>query len=180
MRNFDDKTADKLLKIMAESINTRNMYITLGNKVPRSRSQESYYRKWSRGFAEFCGMTPDEIKANREKFEAYYKANCFHKDKCTIELSEASGLATFGRECEIELVRRDKFAKEKEADPDIKMTMPEPNIVISAPCLSDVVKIGVGDYTKTFKKTDFGYIVIFSDFLVVLIFIYFIYILDKG
>jgi len=61
VRNFDDKTADKLLKIMAESINTRNMYITLGNKVPRSRSQESYYRKWSRGFAEFCGMTPDEM-----------------------------------------------------------------------------------------------------------------------
>ena len=61
VRNFDDKTSDKLLKVIAESINTRNLHITLDNKVPRSRSQESYYRKWSRGFAEFCGMTPDEM-----------------------------------------------------------------------------------------------------------------------
>tara|TARA_R110002020_G_scaffold356825_2_gene569322 strand:+ start:473 stop:955 length:483 start_codon:yes stop_codon:yes gene_type:complete len=61
VRNFDAQTADKLLKIIAESINTRNLYITVGNKVPRSRSQEGYYRKWSRGFAEFCGMTPDEM-----------------------------------------------------------------------------------------------------------------------
>ena len=51
VRNFDAQTADKLLKIIAESINTRNLYITVGNKVPRSRSQEGYYRKWSRGFA---------------------------------------------------------------------------------------------------------------------------------
>lgn len=61
VRNFDDQTFDKFVKIMAESINTRKLYITLSHKVPRSRSQEGYYRKWSRGFAEFCGMTPDEM-----------------------------------------------------------------------------------------------------------------------
>ena len=61
VRNFDKQTVDKLVKIMAESINTRKLYITVSHKVPRSRSQEGYYRKWSRGFAEFCGMTPDEM-----------------------------------------------------------------------------------------------------------------------
>lgn len=61
VRNFDDQTFDKFVKIMAESINTRKLYITVSHKVPRSRSQEGYYRKWSRGFAEFCGMTPDEM-----------------------------------------------------------------------------------------------------------------------
>lgn len=61
VRNFDDQTFDKFVKIMAESINTRKLYITLSHKIPRSRSQEGYYRKWSRGFAEFCGMTPDEM-----------------------------------------------------------------------------------------------------------------------
>tara|TARA_R110002020_G_scaffold92417_5_gene223815 strand:+ start:750 stop:1232 length:483 start_codon:yes stop_codon:yes gene_type:complete len=61
VRNFDKQTVDKLVKIMAESINTRKLYITVSHKIPRSRSQEGYYRKWSRGFAEFCGMTPDEM-----------------------------------------------------------------------------------------------------------------------
>jgi len=61
VRNFDKQTVDKLVKIMAESINTRKLYITVSHKVPRSRSQEGYYRKWSRGFAEFCGVTPDEM-----------------------------------------------------------------------------------------------------------------------
>ena len=27
----------------------------------RTRRQEGYYRKWSREFGRFCGMTPDEI-----------------------------------------------------------------------------------------------------------------------
>ena len=61
VRNFDKQTVDKLVKIMAESINTRKLYITVSHKVPRSRSQEGYYRKWSRGFAEYCGVTPDEM-----------------------------------------------------------------------------------------------------------------------
>ena len=30
-------------------------------KQERSRQQERYYRKWSREFATFCGMTPDEL-----------------------------------------------------------------------------------------------------------------------
>tara|TARA_R100001510_G_C7655502_1_gene214697 strand:- start:241 stop:663 length:423 start_codon:yes stop_codon:yes gene_type:complete len=30
-------------------------------KQERSRQQERYYRKWSREFAKFCGMTPDEL-----------------------------------------------------------------------------------------------------------------------
>ena len=30
-------------------------------KKDRSRSQENYYRKWSREFGKFCGLAPDEI-----------------------------------------------------------------------------------------------------------------------
>ena len=32
-----------------------------GNKKNRSRSQENYYRKWSRAFGNHCGLMPDEI-----------------------------------------------------------------------------------------------------------------------
>ena len=34
VRNFDKQTVDKLVKIMAESINTRKLYITVSHKVP--------------------------------------------------------------------------------------------------------------------------------------------------
>jgi hypothetical protein len=61
VRNFDNQTVDKLVKILGNGIDTRTLYISISNKVPRSRSQEGYYRKWSRGFGEFCGMTPDEM-----------------------------------------------------------------------------------------------------------------------
>jgi hypothetical protein len=30
-------------------------------KPTRSRPQENYYRKWQREFAEWCGLTPDEM-----------------------------------------------------------------------------------------------------------------------
>jgi hypothetical protein len=30
-------------------------------KKSRSRPQENYFRKWERGFAEFCGLTQDEM-----------------------------------------------------------------------------------------------------------------------
>lgn len=30
-------------------------------KKSRSRAQENYFRKWERGFADFCGLTQDEM-----------------------------------------------------------------------------------------------------------------------
>ena len=30
-------------------------------KASRSRPQENYYRKWQRNFADWCGLTPDEM-----------------------------------------------------------------------------------------------------------------------
>ncbi len=56
--NFDSNTIAKLQKVLKDK---DSLYVTLSNKVARTRSQESYYRKWNREFAEFCGMTPDEM-----------------------------------------------------------------------------------------------------------------------
>ena len=57
-RNFEFHTLHDIQELLAKKGST---YITVSERVPRSRPQESYYRKWCRAFAEFCGMTPDEM-----------------------------------------------------------------------------------------------------------------------
>ena len=58
VRNFEPDTARDLLGLLNRKEST---YITVSERVARSRPQEGYYRKWCRAFAEFCGMTPDEM-----------------------------------------------------------------------------------------------------------------------
>ena len=50
----------------------------------------------------------------------------------------------------------------------------EPVFLIEAYCIQDTVDVGILQYKKTFKKNDFGYIVILTDLLVIALFSWFI------
>ena len=67
VRNFESTIVRDLLALLKKSEAT---YITVSNKVSRTRPQEGYYRKWCREFAEFCGMTPDEMH-NEMLYQAF-------------------------------------------------------------------------------------------------------------
>ena len=58
---FGNETVTKLMDVIKHGWEKQQLYITVSKKISRTRPQESYYRKWSRGFAEHCGMTPDEM-----------------------------------------------------------------------------------------------------------------------
>tara|TARA_R100001369_G_scaffold79586_1_gene109648 strand:+ start:39 stop:524 length:486 start_codon:yes stop_codon:yes gene_type:complete len=59
VRHYDDNAIKGIVDLMDNKESA--VYVTLSDKSPRSRTQEGYYRKWSRAFGEFCGMTPDEM-----------------------------------------------------------------------------------------------------------------------
>ncbi len=69
-------------------------------KVDRTRHQENYYRKWCREFANFCGMTPDEVHEEIlcESFGSAYVNTAFGprrrpmKRSCDTELADYSHL----------------------------------------------------------------------------------------
>jgi len=54
-----EERADELKHLLGSSEGIR--VEVLADKKDRSRSQENYYRKWSRAFGSHCGLMPDEI-----------------------------------------------------------------------------------------------------------------------
>tara|TARA_R110000796_G_scaffold48394_2_gene116020 strand:+ start:531 stop:953 length:423 start_codon:yes stop_codon:yes gene_type:complete len=54
-----EERADELKHLLGSSEGIRVEVVA--DKKDRSRSQENYYRKWSRAFGSHCGLMPDEI-----------------------------------------------------------------------------------------------------------------------
>jgi hypothetical protein len=54
-----EERADELKHLLDNSEGIR--IEVSASKKDRSRSQENYYRKWSRAFGNHCGLMPDEI-----------------------------------------------------------------------------------------------------------------------
>ena len=116
------------------------------------------------------------------------------KSKCTIPVDSSTGWSETG-ECADVLYDREYHSKYlsapdklktkhaykfKDEDAETAARWPEPMILVQAYCIQDTVEVGAFGYTNTVVKNDFGYIIIFTDFLIIALFGWFIYYLDKS